>query len=91
MFVELHRKDNGNQVTVNSNYVVYFITHYSKEQPKEDVHYTQVFYDPIGMNRVYKEELEDKFVPDGTEIYINGCTTMLVVSETYEEVSMLFE
>lgn len=40
----------------------------------------------IRVDRTYNEE---KFVPDGTEIYINGCTTMLVVSETYEEVSKL--
>lgn len=84
MFVELHRKDNGNQVTINSDYVVYFIPRYVKERPKEEVRYTEIFRDPL---RMYQEE--EKFVPDGTEIYINGCTTMLVVSETYEEVSKL--
>lgn len=88
MFVELHRKDNGNQITINPDYVVYFIQRYVKEQSKEGVRYTPIGNDPltIRVDRTYNEE---KFIPDGTEIYINGCTTMLVVSETYEEVSKL--
>lgn len=95
MFVEFHRKDNGNQVTINSNYVAYFITHYTKEQTKGGVRYSRLCDDPLTLSR-YEEEYEDKFVPDGTEIYIhssfnNGCTTMLLVSETYEEVAILLE
>lgn len=86
----MHRKDNGIQVTINSDYVVYFIQRYVKEQSKEGVRYTQIGNDPltIRVDRTYDEE---KFIPDGTEIYINGCTTMLVVEESYEKLTDLLK
>lgn len=90
MFVEVHRKDNGIQVTINSDYVVYFFPYYVKEHPKEEVHYTQIGNDPltIRVDRTYNGE---KFIPDGTEIYINGYTTMLVVEESYEKLTDLLK
>lgn len=90
MFVELHRKDNGIQVTINSDYVVYFFPYYVKEQKKGVVQYTKICYDPLTLT-TYEEEPKEKFVPDGSEIYIDGCTTTLVVEESYEKLTYLLK